>query len=104
MEEKTKNLIDGAEQNFFVESIYGAKTKQGIVQIEWDGKKIQLSILEAKKIAYMILEATHGAALDEAVFGFFSTLPGDDSMALAATILQAIRQKQGRNDPRIFEN
>lgn len=104
MQEKIINLIEDVEQNFFIESIYGFKTKQGIVQIDWDGKKIQLSILQAKKIAYMILEAAQGAALDEAVFEFFCSLPGDDSVAMAATILQAIRQKQGRNDPRFFED
>lgn len=100
--EKIKT-IDGEEENFFIESIYGMKTKQGIVQIDWNGKKTQMSILDAKKIAYMILEAASAAALDEAVFEFFSKLPGEDSLALAATIIQGIREKQGRNDPRVFE-
>lgn len=103
MTEQKFKTIDGVEENFFIESIYGMKTKQGIVQIDWNGKKTQMSILDAKKIAYMILEAASSAALDEAVFDFFSQLPGEDSLVMAATIIKCIREKQGRNDPRIFE-
>lgn len=103
MQEKIKDL-EGKEDMFFVESIYGAKTRQGIVQIEWGGVKTQLSILDAKKIAYMILEACRFAQVDEAVFEFFSTLPGPDSMQLAALVIKGIREKQGRNDPRYFES
>lgn len=97
------HMAEIPEQNFFVESIYGIKTKQGIVQIQWEDFKTQMSVLEAKKIAHMILEAAHFAMVDEAIFNFFNSLPGEDSMQLAAMVIKAIRDSQGRNDPRLFE-
>lgn len=93
-------------KNIHIGSLFGAKTKQGIVELIIDGHKTQLSILAAKKVGYMILEAAFYAQVDESVYGFFSKLPGEgkDSMILAATVLQAIRENQGRNDPRFFED
>lgn len=92
------------DMNFFCESIYGMKTKQGIVQIQWDDSKFQLSILQAKKVAHMILECANAAEVDAQIFEFFSKLPGPDSMQLAALIIKEIRASRGKNDPRIFED
>lgn len=94
------------DNNVFVGSMYGAHTKKGMVQIQIDSFKVQWSILEARKVAHMILEAAQGAETDEAVFEFFNNMPGDkeQSLVMAAMIVQEIRKKHNRNDQRIFEN
>jgi hypothetical protein len=56
-----------------------------------------MSILDAKKIAYMILECCEGAATDEAVYNSF---PPD----MAAAIIMTLRQNRGKQDARFFED
>lgn len=92
------------EYEVFVSSMYGAKTKQGMVQIDIGGHKTQWTVLDARKVAHIILEAANGAETDEAVFEFFSGLGGPDSLAMGAAVVQAIREKHNRNDQRIFDN
>ncbi len=94
--------MEDKDLNFFVTSMYGAKRKQGMVQVQWNDLKVQMSILEAKKIAYMILEATEGAATDEALMGMFSEL--ELPMELLGALLQRMRAKRGSQDPRFFED
>lgn len=88
--------------NFFCTSMYGAKRKQGMVQIQWDNLKTQLSILGAKKIAYTILEAAEGAATDEALMELFSELK--IPVEVLAALLKKMRDKRGSQDPRFFED
>lgn len=89
-------------ENFFVESIYGAKTKQGLVQIQWKDLKTQCTILDAKKIAYMILEAAEAAATDQALIGFFEKM--NFPMEALAVLLKEMRSMRGQQDPRYFED
>lgn len=94
---------DSDVYNFEVSSIYGAKTKQGIVVVNWNGKEEQLSILNAKKIAYMILEASEAAATDQALMKFLTetlSLP----LEQAASALGLLRESRGKQDPRFFED
>lgn len=87
---------------FFAESIFGAKTKQGIVQIQWGDFKIQLSILDAKKVAYMILECCEAAATDQALYHLFEKM--NLPIEILAMLLQEMRANRGQQDPRIFED
>ena len=93
-------------EDVFIESIYGAKTKQGIVQVQFGEFKQQWTILSARKIAHMILEAANKAELDETIFEFFQKFFAGkpEGMQMVAMLMQELRKNQGRNDPRIFED
>ena len=89
-------------KDFHVSSIYGAKTKQGIVVIEWEpGKKEQLSILDAKKIAYMILEAAEAASTDQALVRLCERL--NLPMEAWGMLMQELRKTRITNDTHFFE-
>lgn len=90
------------DSTFHAESIYGAKTKQGIVQIVWGEFKTQCSILEAKKIAYIILEAAEAASTDQALIRFFEKL--NFPMEALGALLQEMRKMRGQQDPHFFED
>lgn len=85
-----------------VSSLFGAKTKQGIVQIQLGEFETQLSILEAKKVAYMILEAAEAASTDEAIHNFFEKLGMNREQCGAA--LMELRKLRNNSDPRFFED
>lgn len=88
--------------NFKVNSIYGVKTKQGIVEIFWNGKeKMQVSILEAKRMAYMILEAAEAASTDQALVRLCEKL--NLPMEAWALLMQQLRDLRIETDTHFFD-
>ena len=95
------------EVSFHVASLYGAKTKQGIVEIkwgsfEWGSFEIQLSILEAKKIAYMILEGAESAATDQALMEMGDKL--NMPLEIKGQLLMVLRDIRNKTDSHFFED
>ena len=88
-------------KNVHIGTIYGAHTKQGIITFKYGSVDTQWSILEAKKLAYMILEAATAAETDAAIFQFFEKSGG---LELAVQLMQAMRDHRNKNDPRFFES
>ncbi|CAB4151799.1 hypothetical protein UFOVP591_36 [uncultured Caudovirales phage] len=90
------------EVSFHVASLYGAKTKQGIVEIKWGSFEIQLSILEAKKIAYMILEGAESAATDQALMEMGDKL--NMPLEVKGQLLMVLRDIRNKTDSHFFED
>ena len=100
---KGANKVIADMENFTVESIYGLKTKQGLVTIGIHGKEMQYTILDAKKMAYIILEACEGAQTDEYLMEFFIE-ELKQPLDIAGAMLLQMRMMRKKNDPHFFEN
>lgn len=87
--------------NVYIGSIYGAKTKQGLIEIKIDDFHQQWTILDAKKIAYMILEACEAASTDEVLIEFFKKMGFPQEQL--GQMLFLLREHRGKVDPHFFE-
>jgi hypothetical protein len=65
------------EEMFSVEAMFGANERRGLVRIGYGITfDLQMSPLEARKIAFQILEAADAAETDEFVIAFLTTRVG----------------------------
>lgn len=58
------------DNEIWVGSIVSHRTQEGIVQLTWGDKVAQLSVADARKIAFDILECAESAQTDEIIIGF----------------------------------
>lgn len=72
-----------------VQSIFGAKTRRGLVVLEVDGHERMMDPAEAQRIARMLMECAEAAESDSIAWHWLSSLLGKDAseQQLAAMLL-----------------
>lgn len=81
--------------DFFVTStIYGARTREPYVGIEWRGQKIQVSPEEARRMGMLLIEAGQAALLDAFLVEWVMEIGID--LPQASTVLGEFRVWRGR--------
>jgi hypothetical protein len=78
-----------------VETLYGAHSRQGLVQITLGGKSCQLSVHDALQHARFVIEAANAAASDMLLVRFLTDRMGLPLEAAAAALqdMRAMRRK-----------
>jgi hypothetical protein len=75
------------ETTLWARSIFGAATRQGLVEIEIKGAEVTCSPTEARAFAYSLLEAAEAAETDELVVSWLRAAVGADDHAAAQVLL-----------------
>jgi len=80
-------------KQFWVSSIYGAKTREPLVQFSFDGKIIQMSPEQAREIAAHTMDAAASAEVDGMLYGFAE----EEGMSLeaGAQLVEKFRKFRG---------
>lgn len=82
------------------EAMYGAKSKQPLVKINWGDKEMVVHTKDAKRVAYDLLDTAHAADGDAFIFDWLQEKL-DVPIEKAATILAEFRdyrvRKNGEN-------
>ena len=90
---------------FFVESLYGYTTRQGLVQVtitddESQTVAIQMDVTEAMNAVENILNASVAAQSDEMLCRFFTDKMGVDDVKRVAALLGEFRQYRAMMESR----
>jgi hypothetical protein len=83
---------DEPELTFFVASIYGARTRKGIVEVTLGDQKHQVTPSKAREMAGFLLEAAGAAEGDEILLRVLDR--AGISQQRAAHVLMAMRQER----------
>ena len=71
--------------------MFGANTKQGLVELRLEDKVVQLHVDEARDFAFSILEAAEAAETDEFLMSFLETKIGMGDLAIRCGVLKDFR-------------
>ena len=76
------------EKMLWAISIYGVKTKKGLVELRLGDQNIQITPKEARDFACNILEASEAAQTDEFFIKFIQKLVGNDELNSKKLLLE----------------
>ncbi len=75
---------DAKEGNFSVTTIFGAKSKEPLVQVDYLGTTALIEPEKAREMAYMLLEAAEASLQDANVYLFFQRIGLDEAQVVSA--------------------
>jgi len=78
-----------------IASIYGVKTKQGLVELELGSEKIQMDISKAREVRAMLDGAIEAAVTDGLLMQYFTQKVNMDMEEAAAMLLEFRELRQG---------
>ena len=78
-----------------IASLYGAQTKQGLVELSLDDKKVQMTLDKAREVLGMLSSAIEAAVSDELLVKFLTTKIGLYEEAAARSLISFRELRQG---------
>lgn len=85
------------EQVFFVETVFGAKTREPLIRISFDGKELCLIPAEdATSLAMNLLQAIQASLADAFLFSFMEKHVGAEPYAAAQVLAEFRQWREGR--------
>lgn len=90
-------MPNASQYDFFVETIFGANTRQPLIRISFDDKEICVCAPEdAQALAMNLLQASQASLTDAFLFSFIREHIGVDDHAAAQVLFQFREWRQGR--------
>ncbi len=91
--------LTDADEQFYVASSYGRRTKDPMVKLQMGTLEYQLEVKKAREVAFMILEAAEAAVGDAAVITLLRDKVGiTDETRLSLILLDLREIRQGSRD------
>lgn len=81
-----------------VVSMYGAKTRRGLVALTIDGERTIMDPKKAQEVGLMLIECAEAAVSDEAFVRFICKLVGTDELNAARMLVDLRVVRQGTRD------
>ena len=78
-----------------VASIYGVQTRQGLVELTWNGEKAQMTLDKAREIVGMLQGAIEAAITDQLLIQFLMEKIGLPLEAAGRALLDFREMRQG---------
>lgn len=92
---KTGGAIVAELERWEVASLYGARTRKGLIELTINDRKIQIDLPKAREIVGMMQGAIEAAISDELLFKFLTERIGLDMDAAARALLDFREMRQG---------